>query len=675
MYGTANSAGRSFSTALLTGICLVALSVIMPERARAGCPGVIPSGTVETTQQTLNSGDSCRVEAGGGIDVTGSPGSYGVEVFGNGAVFDNDGTVDASGIAVKLQWSSSNVRIHNRGTITSTGSDALEVDGNNHTIINEGTLKGAPFAYGLYIDHAYDSTFHNTSTGVIDGGIYVEEHGDRNTIINDGIIRDSIGDAIHFEDDLDGKTTIINNNLIYSPNSHAIHVDDDAEDDADVTIVNRGTIRSDTYSAIYIEDVDDADARFTIINSGRIIAPLTEAAIEFDIGHNRLVLLPGSLIQGQVLLGGGVDVSLRNGASTVLQVSGTLGSTFSSILPMHVDVANNRIVTVNTNELGGSALGLNMLTIGDGVASALPPLADGIFAAGPVSVRVRPAGGAVWAISVHASTFGSVRETPLTYVTVRQSAFGGLLGLDWQLDDAWRIGIFGGAATGHSRSQSSAGAGYSADTRNVFGGLTGRYSSGMYHVRATGLVGHGSDADGRRDVLNNLAPSGIETAAASLSGTYVLGQLAAAMDMPLGGGIGLLPEVRGTFGHASGDYTESGGTVPVSAKHSTDVLQGRAQMAVYWKQRIEDVVSGLVLRGGVQVDNIRAKTGSVTLAGGASLPSDRWSNTQVTGFAGGEIRIRRDGGSTFFVTGDVHFGEGGVLGFTGRVGMRIALDG
>ncbi len=647
----------------------------MPEGARAACPGIIPSGTVETTRQVLNAGDACRVEAGGAIDVTATPGTFGLEIHGNGAMFSNDGTVLGSSNAVNFQWDSSNVRFFNRGVVTSAATDAIYVDGNNHTLVNEGTLSGAPYAYGLYIDHAYDSIFRNTSTGVIDGGIYVEEHGDGNTIINDGIIRDSTGDAIHFEDDLDGKTTIINNNLIYSPTSHAIHVDDDAEDDADVTIVNRGTIRSDAYSAIYIEDVDDSDAHFTIINSGRIIAPLTEAAIDFDIGHNRLVLLPGSLIQGRVLLDGGVDVSLRNGASMVLQMSGTLGSTFTSSLPIYVDIVNNRIVTVNTNELGGSALGLNMLAIGDGVASALPPLADGVFAAGPVSVSVRPAGGAVRAISVHASTFGSVRETPLTYVTVRQSAYGGLLGLDWQLDDVWRVGIFGGVAKGHSRSQSSVGAGYSADIRNVFGGLTGRYSSGMYHLRATGLVGHGSDTDGRREVLNNLAPGGMETTAASLSGTYVLGQLAAAMDLPLGRGIGLLPEVRGTFGHVSGDYTESGGTVPVSAKHSTGVLQGRAQMAVYWKQRIEDIVSGLVLRGGVQVDNIRAKTGSVTLAGGVSLPSDRWSNTQVTGFAGGEIRIRRDGGSTFFVTGDVHFGEGGILGFTGRVGVRIALDG
>ncbi len=590
-------------------------------------------------------------------------------------MFSNDGTILGSSNAINFQWDSSNVRFFNRGVVTSSGTDAMHVDGSNHTIVNEGTLTGASYAYGLYIDHAYDSTFRNTSTGVIDGGIYVEEHGDGNTIVNDGIIRDLTGDAIHFEDDLDGKTTIINNNLIYSANSHAIHVDDDAEDDADVTIINRGVIRSDTYSAIYIEDVDDSDARFTVINSGRIIAPLTEAAIDFDIGHNRLILLPGSLIQGRVLLGSGVDVSLRNGTSMVLQLSGALGSTFSGTLPLYVDVANSRIVTVNTNELGGGALGLNMLAISDGVASALPPLADGIFAAGPVSVSVRPAGGGVRAISVHASSFGSVRETPLSYVTVRQSVFGGLLGLDWQLDDAWRVGIFGGAATGHSRSQSGIGTGYSANTRNVFGGLTGQYSSGMYNLRATGLVGHGSDTDGRREVLNNLAPGGMETAAASLSGTYVLGQLAAAMDMPLGRGIGLLPEVRGTFGHVSGDYTENGGTVPVSAKHSANVLQGRAQFAVYWKQRIEDFVSGLVLRGGVQVDGIRTKTGSVMLAGGASLPSDRWSNTQVTGFAGGEIRVRRDGGSTFFVTGDVHFGEGGVLGFTGRVGMRIALDG
>jgi outer membrane autotransporter protein len=198
--------------------------------------------------------------------------------------------------------------------------------------------------------------------------------------------------------------------------------------------------------------------------------------------------------------------------------------------------------------------------IADAFAAAIPGLSA---YAGDAAVFKSPtalyAGGtAVWARGFAGKR---VQDADGVLSRTENQFYGGMLGADWQAGPNWRLGLFAGG--GETKSSLDLNAGETRSTL-VFGGAYARtrFANTFLHLTVQG--GH-SGNDTRRQINNNLAAGGIETATASFDGWYVSPEAHLGIDHALGawGGASytLTPSLRVRYLYASFDgYTETGST-------------------------------------------------------------------------------------------------------------------
>jgi outer membrane autotransporter protein len=303
--------------------------------------------------------------------------------------------------------------------------------------------------------------------------------------------------------------------------------------------------------------------------------------------------LPGSHIVGAINLGGGGDTVNVNAGNQNLTFDTLAGATVTSTLPFVV--VGNRVVTIDptpfamtdrtlmdftrnvaaaipeidtATSTGGAPLAFALSdTPADRVAEVFASIPGLAAYAGDAAVFKNPtavyAGGTVvWARGFAGKR---VQDADDTLLRTENTFYGGMLGADWQAGAGWRLGLFAGG--GETKSSLDLNAGETKSTL-VFGGAYARYrvANAFLHLAVQG--GH-SGNDTRRQINNNLAPGGIETATASFNGWYVSPEAHLGFDHLLGiwGGASytLTPSLRLRYLYASFDgYTESGSTANLS---------------------------------------------------------------------------------------------------------------
>lgn len=338
-----------------------------------------------------------------------------------------------------------------------------------------------------------------------------------------------------------------------------------------------------------------------VTNCGTISG--STAALNLTNKADTLTLLPGSKIIGAINLGGGGDtVNFRVGNQN-LTFDTLAGATITSNVPFAV--SGNRVATIDPTPF--AMTDRNLMDVTRAVSSLLGDrLGDmGIGAAGPAltfagesgaNARIADAFANIPGSSAYApdaavfknptvqysdgtSVWGRgfagerVQQAEDTLLRTVNQFYGGMVGGDWQAQANLRLGAFIGAGRTRSSEDLTMG-GNEGDL--VFGGLFGRYAWGASFLGLAVQGGH-SSTDTSRNINNNLALGGLETAKASYNGWYVSPEASYGLHYGLGRLAGasytLTPSVKLRYLYASFDgYTESGTSAPVTV--GTRAVQG-----------------------------------------------------------------------------------------------------
>ena len=245
---------------------------------------------------------------------------------GTGLTITNGGSI--SGGAFFLGIVAGNVNLTNNGTIS--GNAAIQTSVGGSTITNSGTISGVPGALlPVIVLNGANNLVDNTTGGIIVGPIANTFPTAFITVNNAGIITSlagtpslatiaashaTIGNSGSISADGTNRVgvfmndgTLTNSGTISAPQGTAIQFSGGA-----TTTINSGTITGLTgFSTGQITSGPTA-----VINSGTITGT-GGTAIRFDFNQtNSLTLLPGSVINGNVLGGGGNDTLALGGAGT-----------------------------------------------------------------------------------------------------------------------------------------------------------------------------------------------------------------------------------------------------------------------------------------------------------------------------------------------------------------------
>jgi len=434
------------------------------------------------------------------------------------------------------------------GTTVSGGANGI-FDNNTLTVTNFGTISGTTF--GILAN-----TANVGNSGSISGGV-------------DGIL---------------ANTANVNNSGTISGANHGIEA-------ITVNVGNSGLISGSTGI------ISDGGSGSALINSGTIIGT-NGTAIDFHASiANTLTFLPGSRIQGAILLGTGDSVNVLTGRDIAglltftpngaFSISGSGGAPFV--------VSGNKVATVDPTAFGmadrtlmdftGAVSGLVESRFNDlawpdttldarnafaapsssGIANtanavfANVPSAANAYAAGTgqnaipnMTVVDRSSGIAVWSKGFVGGRFQNADGAMLSSTNF---IYGGAVGLDGQVTSDLRLGAFVGSGSGKLVVDLNS---QTVNTNYLFGGVYGRFNWASQYVDFAVSTGHTSN-DSARTIANNLAASGYETATASYNGWFVSPELAYGYRIPLASNFLLTPIARLRYLSASFDgYSESG---------------------------------------------------------------------------------------------------------------------
>ncbi len=579
--------------------------------------------------QTMNNpGDTGTIEEGGAIN---GGGARGVLMLSTGQTVTNGGSISTTGNDAEGILSVNDALIANSGRITTTGdfSDGIESTGSGVNLItNSGSIFTAgDFASGILVGGANSVTINGGSiftTGNSARGIIALSA--NSAITNRGSIS-TTGDFAYGITALGANSVITNRGSISTTGDFAYGI---YSSGASSVMTNGGSI-STTGTNSYGIHSTGADGQ--VINSGRITSTQADAIVFLGAQDNILTLLPGSILEGGLTLGGGTDtLVVGNGHS--------IAHTFDKV-PDVLDTNGAPFVINGTQVIVVDPTGFTASDI------FLADLTSSVF--NSVDNNISKVGRRFWF-----SGFGGIGDVDATspLVGLYHRFGGGMVGAEYSSGNT-SLGLLGGGADSVLDVEYDI---QDIDIKSAFGGAYWKHDSGTHRINLV-LIGGAADHSFQRRVANNLVVGGIETASAGYNGWFLAPS--ATLAAPVGG---LNASLRVNYAGLFMDgYSETGITNPLTvASRDIHLLGMRAQLAYPFIRFSEDGShTHIECRGGVEGQQDLGSGDVSALVAGLPLSFSGNADDQFLGFLGGSLnRCSSDNLRTVGLSGQAAFGSG-----------------
>ncbi|QKV17900.1 autotransporter domain-containing protein [Oricola thermophila] len=673
-----------------------ALCALMLPGAAMAADFTIVDGQTETMTQTLSDpGDVGTVEAGGTISTAGNS-EDAVWMQDDGQSVSNDGRIGTSGYDSYGIWSEgADALISNSGTIETSGEEGYGIysEGAAAEIFNSGTIEtSGEEGYGIYSEGAAAEIFNSgtietsgdeavgiasfgadaviSNSGTIEtSGRWsdgIRSRGDASVISNSGMIETS-GEETWGIWSWGDDAVISNSGMIETSgeDGHGIYSDGDAG-----VISNAGTIIVTGNGANGVMSWGDG---VTVTNSGTI-ASEQDNALELRGSNATVNLLAGSVIRGGIEFAdpGTATLNIGPGLNTALTVTG---------MPATVDAGGRPLVVS-----GGVVAVVD--PVGFGAAPSMIAGATGALAnsldrrmRGPVSSSAPSfvtsyfpvAGGGDEGTSAAGwwgDVFGgmSSRSASGNEAGYGQLHGGVVVGFDREVSASTRAGLFAGGLAGRFAEDNDATV---VGMTGIFGGAYARHDAGTFFADLS-LTGGVTFNDSDRQVLNNLAPGGIETATASYSGVFASPSLTVGGNYEVAGTT-FTPSLRARYtGIYLDGYTETGSAAALtvdSRVHHVFDLRAQVETALVDRDDAGDM-QRVSLRAGVDGIFHRGDDVDADLLGTGISFASGTDEDVARGFVGVDAAHAMPGGRTFNAGFEVGAGTDSVVTLDLRAGLR-----
>ena len=410
----------------------------------------------------------------------------------------------------------------------------------------------------------------------------------------------------------------------------------------------------------------------SLTNSGRIFADLNGWAIMEDgSASSRLILLPGSVMQGQISLGlAAANDSLTVGRGHNLASYFADDNVFDLNDPLDSIDAEGALFATS-NEAQGQLVAVADMSVPAAMDNALSDVTSAV--SGIVGQRltlpeVTPEKS--WWLNGFGG--GSQMSGSGASVDVNHAYGGAVAGVDGEFHDDLRLGFFLGWAGGVL--DADVANGQSVDTSYYFGGVYGQRNVGNVFVNF-GMTGGASSSQSKRLVANNLVLGGLETGEADYSGYFFIPEVTIGRKLDSFGMAQLRPSVRVRYAVQHSDsYSESGlsaGALTVGA-NTRQVVETRLQLAVPINSA--GVKTSLELRGGL--DNRFVLSGSsfdVTLLGQGQSFDPGSAKQAISGFVGANIQRVISPSAVLFGSAEIGVGTETSVRAAAEAGFKVTF--
>ncbi len=601
-------------------------------------------------------------------------------------------------------------------SVTGTG---LGITFNTGTVLNSGNITGA--GYGVYGGNAatvVNSGSISGSNGIGSIGAIIANVTNSGSIIgtSDGISTPNGTATVSNSGSITGGQIGIVATTAYVTNSGTITgTAQNGINASTATVINSGTITGGTYAIFGGTAVTNSGTIIggtygigagigNVTNSGTISGGI--AALEFHASADTLTLLPGSRIIGAIILAGGGDiVNFRTGNQN-LTFDTLAGATVTSNVPFAV--SGNRVATIDPTAFANanttlmdfsrgisSVLGNRfgtMATAPAGAALGFAPQSD-------VAAQANDAFDAIPGLSAYASDAVMFKNPTVQYsdgtalwargfagqrvqqvdgalLHTLNQFYGGMIGGDRQVAANLSLGGFFGAGKTRSSLELNSG---DTDSDLVFGGVFGRYTWGASFLNVALQGGYSHNAT-TRNINNNLAPGGLESATASYNGWYVNPEATVGHTIALGSLAGasyaLTPSLQLRYVYGSfGGYTESGSTANLTVGSRTaQNFEERGQFKLARTQVFAptEMLTASITGGVLGNQRVGAGTIDATLLGQAIPFATPGKDNVWGGFGGGGLEWR-SGRVTLFATAEYLALSDSSTVISGQGGLRVAF--
>jgi len=626
----------------------------------ATCTGTTTNqgtGAPGTSAFTVGYGDIALTNLGvtvvTGATVTGT--NSGISA--DSATISNSGSIETivGGGFLTGVLTANDVTIVNTGSI-SGGNSAISSTLGAVNLINSGTITGGPG--GGAINAQTDATV--TNYGYILGGTRgpngVSVSTGTATVINYGMISAGNSSVQSFS----GNVDVINHGTLLQGvfagtgaivvNHGSIVSQDTGVAGNTVNVTNTSTIVGSGFAGVFATTTATVNNSGTIsgrtgiladtgnvTNSGTIIGT-AGPAIQFAGNPDTLTLLAGSNIQGAIDLGGGVNtLNVGNGlsiANTFTGAAPVIGTTYGAPFA----VSGNQVAVLDPTSIAAQTNGFYDLT--NGILSSVQNWLNGSRNGGVVGVTQGPgslidSGYDTTRQQLWAQVFGVRRNSDRSQpILETETRVGGVVtGLDRQFSHHARAGIFIGGAWGDLDHELNT---QEAETDSFFGGLYASRGAGPWKFDAAITAGW-SDNDTSREVANNLAPTGLQTARADFESIFVSPEVTitrAVWAGPVRFEPGLNLRYAGLF---QDGYREQGAADNLNlGARDVHLLQARAQIALpYEHETMHGGLTAVALHIGLQGRTNLGDSGVNAVLLGQTISFDPSDDDEVGGLYGG----------------------------------------
>ncbi|WDR04035.1 autotransporter domain-containing protein [Devosia algicola] len=618
------------------------------------------SGSISTTGEDAygirSEGDTASITNSGAINTTGNS-ARGIDSSGDTASITNSGTIStARSYAYGIYSDGLNATITNSGSISTAGEDAygFYADGLNATITNSGSVNTTgEDAIGI---NSEGPTASITNSGRINAtgkyGYGINSSGANAAITNSGSISTAGQSARGI---YTGNSASITNSGSISTTGEGAHgIDVSTKGSANTTVINTGTISTTGVDAIGIDA--DGSVTATVTNSGTVISQQSDA-FHFGSANGTLNLLPGTLIQGGMTFEQPATATLNIGpgfANAAFTLTG-MPTTINTNGQPYV-VSGNIVALVNPTGFDGASTMLTQSTraIADVIDSHSASPASG--GTGPSSALGYAASNGNQATSATA-TMASAGQPTANGLAWWSDVFGGyrhqgnrdyvqggvIAGLDGSLAPNTTAGVFVGAATGRPQGTATR-----TDSTSLFGGayLDQRVQAMFAKFAVTGGVMLNNR---NRQVLNNLAPGGFDTASANFNGFFISPSVTVGIDQQVKGMV-ITPSLRLRYaGLFQNGYSETGSIANLTiGNQNTHVLEVRAQLnAALDTRHTENGDINTSVRAGVDGIFTRGDAITANLLGTGLTLAGSTNTSEARGFVGLDTAFNAYNGVNF----------------------------